>query len=224
MTRLLFINPNTTQSMTDKVLLAAREAAVPGIMVDAATSQKGPASIQGVEDGDAAVPGLLEALQKGIDEGYDGFAIACFDDTGLAECRELTDKPVLGIGQCAFHASMMLSENFSVVTTLAVSIPVIEANLVRYGISTRCIRVRASDVPVLALEEPGSVAEQQISDETGRAIIEDECCSIVLGCAGMAPLAARLAATHGVPVIDGVVAATGMLTTLHAIRRSMMSA
>ena len=224
MTRLLFINPNTTQSMTDKVLQAARQAAMPGIKIDAATSRRGPASIQGAEDGDAAIPGLLEALEKGIEAGYDGFAIACFDDTGLAECGALTNKPVLGIGQCAFHASMMLSENFSVVTTLAVSIPVIEANLVHYGISTRCKRVRASDVPVLALEEPGSLAEQQISDEAGRAIVEDECHSIVLGCAGMAPLAARLAMTHGVPVIDGVVAATGMLTTLHAIRHSMMPA
>ena len=224
MTRLLFINPNTTRSMTDKVLLAARKAATAGVTVDAATSARGPASIQGAEDGEAAVPGLLEALEKGIEQGYDGFAIACFDDTGLADCAALTNKPVLGIGQCAFHASMLLSKNFSVVTTLAVSIPVIEANLVRYGISTRCKKVRASDVPVLALEEPGSLAEQQISDEAGRAIVEDECQSIVLGCAGMAPLAARLAVTHGVPVIDGVVAATGMLTTMHAIRQSMMPA
>lgn len=221
MTRLLFINPNTTQSMTDKVLLAARQAAAKGVTVDAATSARGPASIQGPEDGDAAIPGLLEALEKGIKEDYDGFAIACFDDTGLADCRELTKKPVVGIGQCAFHASMLLSENFSVITTLAISIPVIEDNLRHYGLDGMCKKVRASDVPVLALEEPGSSAEQQISDETGRAIIEDDCRSIVLGCAGMAPLAARLAATHGVPVIDGVVAAAGMLTTLHALRRSM---
>lgn len=221
MTRLLFINPNTTQSMTDKVLLAARQVAAQGVTVDAATSAHGPASIQGPEDGDASLPGLLEALEIGLANQYDGYAIACFDDTGLAECRKLTDKPVVGIGQCAFHASMLLSENFSVVTTLAVSIPVIEANLVRYGVNNSCKKVRASDVPVLALEEPGSDAEQQISEEVGRAIVEDQCASIVLGCAGMAPLAARLAATHGVPIIDGVVAATGMLTSLHAIRCSM---
>jgi len=221
MTRLLFINPNTTQSMTDKVLLAARQVAAQGVTVDAATSARGPASIQGPEDGDASLPGLLEALEIGITNEYDGYAIACFDDTGLAECRKLTDKPVVGIGQCAFHASMLLSDNFSVVTTLAVSIPVIEANLVTYGVNNSCKKVRASDVPVLALEEPGSDAEQQISEEVGRAIVEDQCASIVLGCAGMAPLAARLAAAHGVPIIDGVVAATGMLTTLHAIRCSI---
>ncbi|MFK7993689.1 MAG: aspartate/glutamate racemase family protein [Granulosicoccus sp.] len=220
MTRLLFINPNTTQSMTDKVLLAARASVGSEIHVDAATSPHGPASIQGPEDGDAAVPGLLDALKAGIKENYDGYAIACFDDTGLDQCRELTDKPVVGIGQAAFHASMLLRPNFSVVTTLAVSIPVIESNLTSYGLSSACVKVRASDVPVLALEEPGSQAEQQISEEIALAIRDDKCCAIVLGCAGMAPLASRLSAQHGIPVIDGVVAAAGLLTTLHKVSSS----
>jgi allantoin racemase len=221
MTRLLFINPNTTQSMTDKVLLAARQAAAPSVHVDASTSLIGPASIQGPEDGDNAIPGLLDALRAGIEMQYDGYAIACFDDTGLDDCRALTDQPVVGIGQSAFHASMLLSNNFSVVTTLAVSIPVIEANLQRYGLSDMCKKVRASDVPVLALEEPGSSAEQQISEEISRAIDEDACQSIVLGCAGMAPLAARLSAQHQIPVVDGVVAAAGILSALNALQRSM---
>ncbi len=222
MPRFLFINPNTTQSMTDKVLEAARAAAGADVIVDAATSPHGPASIQGPEDGDAALPGLLEALRAGIETEYDGYAIACFDDTGLDDCRALTDKPVVGIGQAAFHAAIMLCENFSVVTTLAVSIPVIEENIQRFGLAGNCKRVRASDVPVLALEEPGSSAEQQISDEIAVAIKDDGCASIVLGCAGMAPLAARLSARHTIPVIDGVVAATGALTMLHAVKQSMM--
>ena len=221
MIRLLFINPNTTQSMTDKVRDAARAAAGEGVIVDAITSPHGPASIQGPEDGDAAVPGLLDALRAACAEDYDGYAIACFDDTGLHECRKITDKPVVGIGQSAFHAAMLLAGSFSVVTTLAVSVPVIEANIRSYAIHDACKRVRASDVPVLALEEPGSEAQRRVSAEIATAIAEDGCQSVVLGCAGMAPLAARLSREHGVPVIDGVVAATGMLLTLHAIRASL---
>lgn len=220
MTRLLFINPNTTQSMTDKVQSAARAAVGPDIIIDAATSTQGPASIQGAEDGEAALPGLLMALEAGIEQGYDGYAIACFDDTGLEQCRKLTDKPVVGIGQAAFHASLLLRPCFSIVTTLAVSIPVIEHNLQNYGLAPMCRKVRASDVPVLALEEPESQAEQQISDEIALAIREDHCDTIVLGCAGMAPLAARLSQAHQIPVIDGVVAAAGLLSTLHRIKAS----
>lgn len=219
MTRLLFINPNTTQSMTDKVQSAARAAVGSDVIIDAATSKEGPASIQGAEDGEAALPGLLRALEAGEQlGGYDGYAIACFDDTGLEQCRKLTDKPVVGIGQAAFHASLLLRPGFSVVTTLAVSIPVIEENLQNYGLAPMCRKVRASDVPVLALEEPGSSAERQISDEIALAIREDQCEAIVLGCAGMAPLAARLSRAHNIPVIDGVVAAAGLLTTLHAVQ------
>jgi allantoin racemase len=218
MPRFLFINPNTTQSMTDKVAQAARAAVSDDVIISAVSSPYGPASIQGAEDGEAALPGLLDALKAGIAEHYDGYAIACFDDTGLSQCRQLTDKPVIGIGQAAFHASLLLQPSFSVVTTLAVSVPVIEANLHTYGLAAMCRKVRASDVPVLALEEPGSDAERQISDEIARACREDACESIVLGCAGMAPLAARLSNRHQLPVIDGVVAAAGMLATLHSVQ------
>jgi len=194
--------------------------APPHVTVHVATSEFGPESIQGPEDGDAAIPGLLSAFETGLNNHIDGFAIACFDDTGLAECRQMTDKPVVGIGEAAFHASMMLGHRFSVVTTLAVSIPVIEDNLQRYGVSEQCQKVRASDVAVLELEEEGSQAEEQISAEIAQALKQDNTGAIVLGCAGMAPLAQRLSQRHGVPVVDGVVAATLMLPSLIEVQRS----
>ena len=221
MTRLLFINPNTTVSMTAKIELAARDAAPAGVQADAMTSPFGPTSIQGPEDDAAAVPGLLEALKEGIEQDYDGFAIACFDDTGLDECRALTDKPVIGIGQAAFHTAALLSQSFSVVTPLAISVPVIEVNLIRYGLAAACKRVRASDVPVLALEEPGSAAQERVSQEIADAIKHDDCNAIVLGCAGMAPLATQLSIEHKIPVIDGVVCACALLSQMHDLRRSL---
>ena len=92
-------------------------------------------------------------------------------------------------------------------TTLSRSIPAIEHNLAKYGLGGRCARVRASDVPVLDLEIPGSDAHQRISNEIESAIVEDRAEAIVLGCAGMADLAATLSREHGLPVVDGVGAA-----------------
>ena len=216
-----FINPNTTSSMTDKVLIAARSVAPANVTVHASTSKNGPASIQGPEDGEASIPGLLAELKIGIEQSMDAFVIACFDDTGLDQCRRLTDKPVIGIGEAAFHTSMLLGHSFSIVTTLAVSVPVIEQNLADYGLASACRRVRASDVPVLSLEEPGSEAEEQISSEIARALDEDGSEAIVLGCAGMTDLSARLARRHQVPVIDGVVAATGLAAAVVGCQQSM---
>ena len=84
----------------------------------------------------------------------------------------------------------------------------------RYGLISRCARVRAADVAVLDLEIPGSPARERISREIGRAVDEDHAEAIVLGCAGMADLAGELSREHGLPVIDGVVAAVKLAEAL----------
>lgn len=215
------INPNSTASMTQKVLEVARSVAPSSTILKGITSESGPPSIQGPEDGMAAVPGLLHEIKQADALGTDGFIIACFDDTGIDEARALTDKPVVGIGEAAFHASMMMGHTFSVVTTLSVSVPVIEENIERYGVQSYCKKVRASEVPVLELEREGSDAEQRISEEISNALANDDCGSIVLGCAGMADLPKRLSKKHNVPVIDGVAAAVGMVCALVAMRRNI---
>ncbi len=70
--------------------------------------------------------------------------------------------PVIGIGEAAFHVASLIAAKFSVVTTLSRSIIPIEHNLAKYGLKARCARVRAAEVPVLALEEPGSDARRLI--------------------------------------------------------------
>jgi allantoin racemase len=50
--------------------------------------------------------------------------------------------------------------------------------------------------------------------EIERAIAEDNCEAVILGCAGMADLTAWLSAETGVPVIDGVVAGVKMVEAL----------
>jgi len=214
--RLLVINPNTTASMTQKIGHAATLAASAGTEVVARNPTTGPASIQGVEDGEAALPGLFEEIDRA--DGFDAIIIACFDDTGLYAARNRTTLPVIGIGEAAYHFAMLVAARFSVVTTLAVSIPVIQENIMRYGLSARCGKVRASNVPVLELERPGSVARETISDEIATALLHDNSDAIVLGCAGMADLAADLSARHHIPVIDGVAAAVKLAEGLVAMR------
>ena len=43
----------------------------------------GPESIEGFYDEAFSVPGLLDEIRRGETEGFDGYVIACFDDTGL---------------------------------------------------------------------------------------------------------------------------------------------
>ncbi|WP_413869238.1 aspartate/glutamate racemase family protein [Albidovulum sp.] len=200
--RLLVANPNSTASMTEKIGAAARAAASPGTEIVAVNPPGGPVSIEGYYDEAMSVPGLLTMIQTVTTA--DAIVIACFDDTGLDAARCLTDRPVVGIGEAAYHFAAMVANKFSVVTTLARSVPALEHNLHRYGLAARCVRVRSSEVAVLELEHEGSDACARISAEIGRAVAEDRAEAIVLGCAGMADLAGRLSAEHGLPVLDGV--------------------
>jgi allantoin racemase len=215
--RILVVNPNTTASMTATIAAAARTVASPGTEIVVAQSRDGPVSIEGFFDGAMSLPGLLAEIAAGERDGVDAHVIACFDDTGLDAARSLAAAPVIGIGEAACHLASLVANRFSVVTTLSRSIPVIEQNLARYGLAARCGRVRAAEVPVLELDEPGSDARRRISDEIRLAIRDDRAEAIVLGCAGMAPLAASLASEHGVPVVEGVSAAVKLAESLYAL-------
>ncbi len=210
--RLCVINPNTTASMTAKIGVAAKATASRGVEISAVNPEFGPPSVEGYYDEAFAVPGLLAEIAKAGDA--DAFVVACFDDTGLEAARSATLAPVVGIGEAAFHLASLIADKFSVVTTLPRSIAPIEKNLTKYGLASRCARVRAANVPVLALEEPGSDARRAIEAEILRALEDDGAEAIVLGCAGMTDLARALEERAGVPVLDGVACAVGLAETL----------
>jgi len=205
--RILVVNPNTTASMTATIDRAARHVAAPGTEIVAVTTVDGPVSIESQYDSAWCVPGMLDLIREGGAEGYDGFVIACFRDPGLEAAREIAAAPVVGIAEAAMHAASFIATGFSVVTTLERT-RVIAEHLVRnYGMEHHCRRVRATDLPVLELDNPQSNARSLILAECERAITEDGSGAIVLGCAGMAYLTRFLENKLQVPVIDGVAAA-----------------
>ena len=212
--RLRVVNPNTTASMTERIGAAAAAAASPGTIVTTVSPNMGPASIEGPYDAALSVPGLLAEITKGEAASADAHIIACFDDTGLEAARSLARAPVIGIGEAAFHVASLIAHRFSVVTTLSRSVATIEANLFKYGLDRRCARVRASDVAVLDLDDHAGEGRRRIEREILKAKDEDGAEAIVLGCSGMAALAADLGRFAGIPVIDGVAAAVRLAEAL----------
>jgi allantoin racemase len=211
--RIRVVNPNTTAAMTATITRAAEQAAATGTEIEAVTSSTGPVSIEGYYDEALCLPGLLMEIRRGEAAGASAHVIACFDDTGLDAARQIANAPVIGIGEAACHAATLIAHKFTIVTTLSRSIPALEHNLLKYGFERRG-RVRAADVPVLALEDETSNARARIDAEIARALGEDHAEAIVLGCAGMARLARDLSARHGCPVIEGVGAAVKLAEML----------
>ena len=205
--KLLLINPNTTQAMTDAIAEAARAVASPGTEIVAVQPSFGPVSIESHYDEAFAAAGVAEQVRLAAAWKPDAVVIACFGDPGLEAAREATDAPVLGIAEAAFHAAGMLATGFSVVTTMTRTCIMAERLLQRYGADQHCRGVHGTDIPVLDLEGCGVETLQQIEDAARDALARDRSGAIVLGCAGMAPLCATLSQRLGVPVIDGVAVA-----------------
>jgi allantoin racemase len=211
--KILVVNPNTTASMTEKIGACARRFASPGVEIIARNPKTGPESIEGHYDEALATPGLLAEIRRGETEGANGFVVACFDDPAIGACRKIATGPVVGICEAAMHMSAMIASSFTVVTTLPRSIPIIEDLALRYGMQRHCRRVRAADIPVLALEDEPE-ARKKVLSEVRAAVSQDRSEAVILGCAGMADLTEWLTAEAGVPVIDGVVAGVRMVEAL----------
>src|SRR4051812_6722443 len=211
--RIRVINPNTTESMTTMIGKAARAVAAPGTLIEAVTTPMGPVSIESHYDEALSVPGVLASIAHGETQAVDGYVIACFGDPGLDAARELARGPVLGIAEAAMHAASFLGRGFSVVTTLGRTTGRARDLAEHYGMSRFCLGVHACEIPVLALETDPA-ARAVITRVCAAAVERDGSDAIVLGCAGMADLCAAISAEVGVPVVDGVAAATVLVQSL----------
>jgi len=208
------INPNTSWAMSQTIGSCARAVASAGTIISAVSPPMGPASIESHYDEALAVPGLLHEVAAGESHGVDGYVIACFGDPGLDAARELATGPVVGIAEAAMHTATLLGRSFSIVTSLSRTIGRAHDLVRHYGFDDRCVSIYACDIPVLSLEDPGSDAARAIIERCRRAVNDDGADSIVLGCAGMAELCDRISREIGVPVVDGVAAATKLVESL----------
>ncbi len=210
--KICIINPNTTKAMTHKIDLTAKNFANVDTEIISVEPNMGPESIEGYYDEAFCIPGLIEEINNNINAN--GYIIACFDDTGLDVVRSITDKPVIGIGEAAYHVASIVSGNFSVITTLSRSINPLKHNLKKYGLFEKCVSISAIEVPVLDLEEISNDNLDKLNKSIEKTILEDNSEAIILGCAGMSNLAKDLELNHGLPVIEGVSSAVVLIEAL----------
>lgn len=212
--RIQLINPNTSQSMTETMADTARAIAGSRVEIEAVCPKEGVPSIEGHFDEAVATLGILQHIREGEDRGVDGHIIACFGDPGLLAARELAKGPVLGIAEAAMHVASLVATRFSIVTTLPRTVIIARHLLHRYGFHEQCAAVHAIDLPVLSLEDGSGMAQQKVRDFCLNVKHQDNVGAIILGCGGMADLAAELSESLQMPVIDGVGAAVSLMESL----------
>lgn len=201
--RILIVNVNTTQSMTDSIGEQARAAAAPGTEIIPLTPDFGAESVEGNFESYLAAVAVMDKVRS-YDEPFDAVIQAGYGEHGREGLQELLDVPVVDITEAAASTAMFLGHKYSVVTTLDRAVPLIEDRLKLAGLSDRCASVRASGLAVLELEEDPARAVETIVQQAELAVSQDKAEVIVLGCGGMAGLDEQIRARAGVPVVDGV--------------------
>jgi len=207
--RILVINPNSTQAVTDGIDQALDPLRLAGGPVfECVTLAEGPPGIQTQRDVDAVIAPLSKLIAS-RDHDCDGFVIACYSDPGLHSAREVTRKPVLGISECGVLTALTLGHRFGVIAILAGSIPRHLRYLGAMGVMDRLAAELPVGLQVTELADAGRTRERLIA--TGRQLVNDHGAHVVvMGCAGMAQYRKALEDAIGVPVVEPTQAAAGM--------------
>lgn len=207
--RILVVNPNSTQAVTDGIDRALAPLRMPGgPAFECVTLQEGPPGIQSQRDADGVVAPLSRLIAD-RSEDCDAFVIACYSDPGLHSAREVTAKPVLGISECGVLTALTLGHRFGVIAILATSIPRHLRYLGAMGVVDRL----AAELPVgLQVTELANepLTRQRMIDCGRRLVDEHGAHAVVMGCAGMAQYRGPLEDALGVPVVEPTQAAAGM--------------
>ena len=211
--RILVVNVNTTESITDTIAQQARAVASPGTEIVGLTPYFGAESVEGNFESYLAAIAVMDRVMA-YDQPFDAVIQAGYGEHGREGLQELLNVPVVDITEAAASTAMFLGHAYSVVTTLDRTVPLIEDRLKLAGLYQRCASVRASGMAVLELEEDPLGAMEAIVRQAELAIRDDKAEVICLGCGGMAGLDEQIRQRTGVPVVDGVTAAVMVAESL----------
>lgn len=217
------VTPITTKGFRGPQDAAAL--ASPGVSVDFAQIEAGPASIECSYELALAAPATVARIVEAEREGVDAVVIDCMGDPGLSAARERVAIPVLGPMQTSMNVAAMLGYRFSVVTVLPRIRPMATEQAAIYGLTAKLASVRAIDIPVLDLERDMAATRRALVAEAACAVREDGADAVIFGCTGLFGCAAAvreglLAQGIDVPVIDPIPTTVAMAAALVRTRLS----
>lgn len=205
---ILFINPNSSQAVTDGIMAALAPLALSnGPVFEAVSVPHGPLTIASAGDAARAAVHVAEVAQSRPD--CSAFVIACFSDPGLEATREAVPQPVLGLQEAGVLSALGRADLFGIIALGPRSVARHRLRLRQMGVLGRMV----DELPLdnAAAEDVGSsdaIFEQTV--QLGRTLKQRGAGALVLGCAGFAPRRAALEARLDMAVIDPVQAAGAM--------------
>lgn len=214
--KILLINPNITDSITEVMASEARRSASPGTEIVAVTANFGTLYIENRIEAAIASHAVLEALAEHRAD-CDAAIISAFGDPGLHAARELVDIPVLGISEAAFLIAYTQGRRYSIVClTKRLRTWYMEC-AAEHGLDGRMASARALTVPVPDITRAKQDLADHLVEQCLLAVEEDDAEVVILGGGPVAGLAREIAPQVPVPVIDGISCAVQLAESLVAL-------
>lgn len=199
--RILLVNSNTSDVVTEKVTTEAMIAAAPGTEIVPVKGTFG-ARIIGTRSEMAIAEHSTIALVSRHATGCDAVVIAVSYDTGLRGARELLSIPVVGMTEAGLLTACMLGGRIGVVAFGRRLLPIYQELVTAHGLTARIAGWRLLE----SLAAYGRGGHPELDDEIIAAAIDlvhhDSAETIVLTGAVMAGVPRRLQHAIPVPVID----------------------
>ncbi len=201
--KLLLINPNVTEAVTDLMATEARHSASPDTGITAVTASFGTQYVENRVEAAIAGHAVLDVLAAHM-AGYDAAIIAAFGDPGLAAAREFADIPIFGIEESALLTAWTLGRRIAIVCLTPRLGRWYQECAEEHGLAGRLVSVRPLDVPIRDIARAKHELRAQLLAECQRAIELDAAEVIIFGGGPIAGLAREVASEIAVPVLDGV--------------------
>jgi allantoin racemase len=208
--RIAVVNCNTTAEMTSRICAAAVSVARPGTVITGVTPAWGVPAAEGFADSFRSAASVLDAV-AGLDA--DAIVLAGFGEHGREGVRQLVQVPVVDITEAAVMFACLLGMDYGIVTSQPTAIGPIRQSLRAMGLYERCAGIRATGLPVLAIDASGAEVLAAFLEHS-QALLAGGADTIVLGCAGANGIQQALQEKLGVPVLDGVRAAVALCEDL----------
>jgi Asp/Glu/hydantoin racemase len=215
--KLLLINPNTSDSVSDLIRAEAERSAAPGTSVEVLTA---PFGVAYIETRFEALIGAYAAaeLAAAHHERFDAVIVAAFGDPGLAGLREALPCPVTGLTEAALASASLLGQRFSIVAISQRIRAWYRETVQHIGLEGRLASIRGLDETLADIGNVQGNQGERLVQLAERCVDEDGADVIVLAGAPLAGLARSLSGRLPVPAVDGVSSAVRHAETLVALQ------
>ena len=113
--KLLLVNGNTTQAVTDRVVAEATRCAAPGTAVAGVTARFGASIVSTEAEEEIAGHAVLDALAVNF-VGHDAAILAISFDTALLGARQIVPIPVVGMTEASLLTACLLGRRFGLIS------------------------------------------------------------------------------------------------------------